>query len=373
MSMMLDPVSFQLPDDFSTHGKPIDTLFGDIFWMSVAFFVAIVGAMIYFCWKYRRRPGHKAEPTGHNQVLEIGWTVAPIPILIWLFHEGFLGYMGLSLAPAGAIEIQVKANQWNWAFVYPNGESADGSDPKQQWCEPGEPCLDPPLHIPVNKPVKLVMSSADVIHAFYVPELRAKRDLVPGMYSSMWFKATRTTDPSHPLDLFCAQYCGGKSTDPSMKQACDNGNAAACDHVELPSDIEHQGINKGFVGHFSMRTKVIIESEDQWNAYVQSLEAPPGAKPEDIGKKLYGKFPCHTCHSVDGSSGAAPTWKGLFGKTEKLNNGTEIVVDENYVRRSILDPSADIVSGYPSPSPMPKVDMKDAQIDQLIAYIKTLK
>ena len=372
MSKTLDPVSFQLPDDFSTHGKPIDTLFGDIFWLSVVFFIAIVGAMIWWSWKYRERPGHKATPTGHNVPLEVAWTIAPIPILIWLFHEGFVGYMGLSLAPSAALEIQVKASQWNWQFVYPNGESDD-----KEWTEPGEPPLPPPLHIPVGKPVKLVMSSADVIHAFYVPELRAKRDLVPGMYSSMWFKATQLTDPKHPLDLFCAEYCGGQSHNPSMKQACDNGNAAACDHVSLDPSIEKEGTAEGFHGHFSMRTKVIIEPEDAWNAYVQSLEAPPGAKPEDIGAKLYKKYPCHTCHSVDGSTGAAPTWKGLWGRTEKMSDGHEVKImdadGENYLRKSILDPSADVVSGYPSPSPMPKVDLKDAQIADIIAYIKTLK
>src|SRR5262249_41283191 len=155
------------------------------------------------------------------------------------------------------------------------------------YCE-GEPPLPAPLHIPVGKPVKLLMSSADVLHAFYVPELRAKRDIVPGMYTSMWFKATKTTD-ERGLDLFCAEYCGGESKNKQLEQACDNGNDAACKAMALSPDIDKQGTAAGYHGHFSMRTKVIIDSWEDWNKYVTSLEAPPGAKPEEIGAKLYKK------------------------------------------------------------------------------------
>ena len=359
---ILDPVSFQLPTDLSTHGQFVDELFGWIFWLSVVFFVAIVGAMCWFAWKYRRRPGYKATPTGHHLVLEIAWTVAPLPILLVLFHLGFVGYMKLSIAPAEAIQIRVKASQWAWQFEYPNGESDDA------------------LHVPYGKPVKLIMSSSDVLHAFYVPELRAKRDVVPGMYSSMWFEAKPVADAEKTcssdaqcgdgtgqsekcdggkcvgyVDLLCAEYCGGRSKD-QQGQEIDPAK---------------------FTGHFAMHAKVTIQSQADYATYLKALEGGPNVTPEQRGQKVYAKKTCVTCHSIDGSKSVGPTWKGVWGRQETMDEGSSApqrLVDENYVRESILDPNKDVVKGYGRPSQMPtRLVTEQKDIDAVIAYLKTLK
>ncbi len=214
---MNEPATFQLPEQMSTVAGDIDWLYYFIYWLSVVLFVAIIGAMLYWAIKYRERKGHKAEPTGHNMPLEIAWTIAPLFILAFLFHKGFVGYMDMAVAPAGSMEIRVNAKQWGWEFVYPNG----GSDSE--------------LHVPVHKPVKLVMGSADVLHSFFVPALRVKRDVVPGMFTSVWFEATHTGQD----DIMCAEYCGGRSKDV-------NGN-------ELPF--------AQMTGHWSMHSLIHVETE----------------------------------------------------------------------------------------------------------------
>ena len=325
---LFDP-TFQLPEAMSTSAPQIDELYYFTYWVSVVFFVGIVGAMIYFAWTYRRRPGVKAEPTGHNLPLELAWTIAPVFILVILFHWGFKGYMDLSVAPVNAEEVRVRAFQWGWDFEYASGAS------------------DSVLHIPVGRPIKFVMSSNDVLHAFYIPEFRTKRDVVPGMYSSVWVQAT---EPGNVV-LTCAEYCGGKSKD-------QNGNELA----------EAQ-----FKGHWAMQAKVVVESEEAYQKYQDGLGG--NKPPEERGRALYEKKQCITCHTTDGSKGIAPTWKGLYGKIETLNDGKKIKVDENYIRESIYEPSAKIVMGYPSPSIMPtfKGVLKDTDIDNIIAYMKTLK
>jgi cytochrome c oxidase subunit 2 len=329
MSTMSLAPTFQLPEQMSTSAPQIDDLYYFIYWLSVVLFVAIIGAMVWFAWAYRARPGHKATPTPHNIVLELSWTLAPLPILAALFHWGFEGYMDLSVAPASAEEIRVRAFQWGWDFEYKNGET------------------DNKLHLPKGKPIKLVMSSNDVLHAFFVPGLRTKRDLVPGMYSSVWFEATQTGE----TDLFCAEYCGGKSKD-------QNGNELAFDQ---------------FKGHWAMLSKVVIEEPAQYETYLESLGG--NKPPAERGKSLYEKKQCIGCHTIDGSKGVAPTWKGIWGRTETMNDGTKVTVDENYVRESVLEPNAKIVQGYASPSVMPtfKGTLKDKDIDAIIAFMKTLK
>ena len=332
--LALDPVSYQLPEAMATSAGPIDWLFGVIFWISAAFFVGIVGAMVFFAWKYRKRPGHKSEPTEHYPILELGWTIAPIPILVLLFHWGFQGYIDLSIPPADAIEIRVKGFQWGWDFEYPNGES------------------DNVLHVPKDRNVKLVMSSTDVLHAFYVPGFRTKRDLVPSMYTSVWFRPTKTGE----TDLMCAEYCGGRSKDA-------NG-----DELQ-PSQ---------FKGHWSMWAKVVVNTPEDFEKYMDGL-APDlkgdPAKLAERGKTIWTKKQCAGCHTIDGSKGSAPTWKGLFGKSHKMADGTDVVADENYVRESILTPNAKIVAGYPSPSLMPSFQgtVKDKDIDAIIAFMKAIK
>jgi cytochrome c oxidase subunit 2 len=344
------PPTFQLPEQMSTVAGDIDWLYYFIYWVSVVLFIAIVGAMAYWAWKYRERKGHKPEPTGHNLPLEVGWTVAPIFILAFMFHKGFVGYMDLAVAPANSIQIRVNAKQWAWEFVYPNGGSSDE------------------LHVPVHQPVKLVMGSADVIHSFFVPALRVKRDVVPGMFSSVWFEATHV---GHD-DIMCAEYCGGRSSGP-------NGELPY-----QPSDDPLHPFPPGqATGHWSMHSMLYVESPEDYAKFLKSIGDPcdqyvttgklcPAEVAAQQGSKLYQSKGCIACHTTTGSRLVGPSWKGIWGKPESTDHG-QVTVDENYVRESILDPTAKIVTGYQGVMPTFRGQMSDAELDELTAYIKSLK
>jgi len=344
------PATFQLPEQMSTVAADIDWLYYFIYWLSVVLFVAIVGAMVYWAIKYRERKGHKAEPTGHNLPLEIGWTVAPLFILVFLFHKGFQGYLDLAIAPANSMEIRVNAKQWSWEFVYPNGGSSDK------------------LHVPVHKPVKLVMASADVIHSFFAPSLRVKRDVVPGMYTTVWFEATHMGKD----DIFCAEYCGGRSQG-------SNG--------ELPyqpsADRDNPYPSGQATGHWAMHSMVYVESPEDFAKFMKSIGdacdqflALGKTCPDDVasvqGQKLYATKGCVACHTTTGARLVGPTWKGIWGKTESTDKG-QVRVDENYVRESVLDPQAKLVTGFPPTMPTFRGQISDAEIDEIIAFIKSLK
>jgi cytochrome c oxidase subunit 2 len=344
------PPTFQLPEQMSTVSGDVDWLYYFIYWLSVVLFVGIVGAMLYFAYKYRERKGHKAEPTGHNLPLELSWTIAPIFILIFLFHKGFQGYIDMSVAPANAIEIRVNAKQWGWEFVYPNGGSSDK------------------LHVPVHKPVKLVMASSDVIHSFYAPALRVKRDLVPGMYSSMWFEATHVGKD----DIFCAEYCGGKS---------HQGEA------ELPyapsGSPDDPYVTGQATGHWAMHSMVYVETPEDYEKFVKSIgdkcdqytaqgkECPADVAAEQ-GQKLSVSKGCVACHTTTGVALVGPSWKGIWGKDEATDKGA-VKVDENYVRESVLDPQAKVVTGFQPVMPTFRGQITDQELAEVMAYIKSLK
>jgi len=233
--------TFQLPESMSTLAPEVDWLYNFIYWLSVVLFVAIVGAMLFWAYKYRERPGHKAVPTGHNLTLEVAWTVAPIFILVFLFHKGFQGYMNLAVAPANAMEVRVNAKQWSWEFIYPNGGSSSM------------------LHVPVHKPVKLIMASGDVIHSFFAPAMRVKRDVVPGMYTTVWFEATHTGKS----DIECTEYCGGRSQGP-------NGELPY-----QPSDDPDNPYPGGqATGHWSMHSMIYVETQDAFDKFMKSIGDP---------------------------------------------------------------------------------------------------
>jgi cytochrome c oxidase subunit 2 len=344
------PPTFQLPEQMSTVAGDIDWLYYFIYWVSVVLFIAIVGAMIWWAIKYRERPGHKATPTGHNMPLEIAWTVAPIFILAFLFHKGFVGYMDMAVAPADSIEIHVNAKQWSWEFVYPNGGSS------------------PELHVPAHKPVKLIMSSGDVLHSFFVPALRVKRDVVPGMFSSVWFQATHT---GHD-DIFCAEYCGGKSQGP-------NGELPY-----QPSDDPLHPFPAGqAVGHWAMHSMLYVEADEDYAKFLKSIgdkceEFASAGKPcpSDIaaaqGQRIYVNKGCTACHTTTGAPGIGPSWKGIWQKEESTNAGP-VKVDENYIRESVLDPQAKIVTGFGPVMPTFRGQMSDQELSEVIAYIESLK
>lgn len=339
--------SFWLPPQASGFAADTDFAFYMILWISAFFFVGIAGTMFLFMWKYRRRtPGREA--TGritHNTKLELLWSIGPGLLLIPMFWLGFTGFMKTRSAPAETYDINVTAQKWNWQFFYPNGIDSDE------------------LHVPIDTDVRLVMSSQDVIHSCFIPAFRVKRDVVPGRYTELWFRATRTG----VFPLYCAEYCG-------------KGHSSMTTIVEVHARDEYdkwletadpiKGLTDEQYGEFVKDPEAFIEKyrdDPVIGKIVGKLETPTM-----MGAKLYKKKGCKTCHTVDGGAHTGPTWKGLFGKPRQFKDGSSIPkADENYIRESILEPGKRIVAGYDNV--MSKLSVSDREIDMLIAYIKSLR
>lgn len=303
------------PDVASTIAQKVDTISYFILLVSIFFFFLIFIAMIVFIVKYRRINGSKAtSQVDHNLKLEIAWTVIPLILLMIMFVWGFRVYLEMSVPPKDSIEIRVTGQKWFWTFDYANGASS-----------PGE------LVVPINIPVKVLISSKDVIHSMFIPAFRIKMDALPNRYTVAWFEANKIGE----YPLYCAEFCG----------------------------TQHSG----------MRAKVRVVSKQDYDEWLEKAGAGgEGVAPEEYGATLYKKYACSTCHSLDGSKITGPTWKGIWGRHEATSKGP-VTVDENYVRESILVPTAKIVEGYQPVMPSYQGILKDKDIDAVIAYMKTLK
>ncbi|MBI4510427.1 MAG: cytochrome c oxidase subunit II [Deltaproteobacteria bacterium] len=305
--------SFWLPKQASTLAKDIDAGWDAAMLVSIIFFVLVVGLAAYFLVRYKRRSASDVtSEVDHSTKLELTWSVIPLGIVIALFFIGLKGYVNAAVAPAEAYEINVTAAQWSWSFSYPNGTISDE------------------LHVPKGRPVRLIMSSTDVVHSFYIPEFRVKSDIIPGQYTTVWFEATEAKETT----LFCTEYCGK--------------------------------------AHSNMLAKVVIDEEEKFNEWVESGGGTKEVSPAELGKSLH-ESRCAPCHTIDGTRTIGPSFKGLFGREEALADGSKVMVDENYLRESILEPTKKVVQGYPAAMPTFSGMLTDKQIDALIAFIKTLK
>lgn len=335
-----------MPVRASTVAPAVDAAFLFIFWVSLIFFVLIAGLMFVFIARYRRRhPGQEASSgVTHNTPLEILWSVIPTVLVCVMFWWGFRVFMDMRTVPENAYEIQVRAFKWGWQFLYPTGVDSDE------------------LHVPVDTPIVLTMSSDDVIHSCYIPAFRVKRDVVPGRYSKMWFQSD--TPGTYPL--FCAEYCGKSHSDMRTVTV-----------VHEPGDFSRwletanplTALTPEQYQEFTQDPQAFIDrykDDPQIGKYVLKLETP-----QQAGARLYVKKSCAQCHSVDGSANTGPTWKGLFGSQREFRDGGSAVADENYIRESILEPNKHIVKGFDAA--MPKVPIKDREIDMIIAYMKSLR
>ena len=291
-----------------TTTEAIDPVFMFIFGVSLVLLLGIATTMVVFVIRYRR--SRSPEPTSQvsgNLWLEVVWIVLPTLMVLAMFFYGWSGYLVLRNVPKGAMEVTVTARMWSWSFTYPNGKTCNK------------------LYVAVNKPVKVELVSRDVIHGFYLPAFRVKRDVVPGMKNHAWFVATKPGS----YDLFCSQYCG--------------------------------------TGHSTMITTVEALPEVEFAAWLEQKEGNPG-----LG--LLEKHGCLGCHTLDGKPGVGPTFKGLWGRSETvLTNGRErhIFVDEAYVRRSILEPNADVVKGFQPIMPSFSGVLKEEEIKAIIDYLRT--
>lgn len=311
--------SVWMPDQHSTFAAQVDWLFYFIYWISVFFTALIAFLVVLFAWKYRQRGTNREgqHTHTHNTALEMTWTLAPTVLVLAIFLFGFRGYMNMATPPANAYDVSVTGRKWSWSFTYNSPYGMVVSDE---------------LHVPVGKPVRLVLESQDVIHSFFVPQFRAKKDVVPGRYNTVWFEAT---DTGH-FDIYCAEYCGTR--------------------------------------HSHMRSKVVVETPQEHDAWLRAQADPTRNPPLEAGKLAYTKYGCNACHTLDGTPSTGPSFKDLFGRTEHLADGTTVQVDEQYIHDSIMDPNKAIVAGFPSPSAMPTFQgrIHPAEVTGLITYLKSI-
>ena len=302
-----------------------DDLYIFLVGLSVFFFVLVVGGMLWFAWKYRDRAGHKSEyVTGHFR-LEVLWTVIPTIMLLGVFGWGWVVYKKMVQTPGDAMTIRVLGKQWLWNFQYDDGRVTTNE-----------------LYVPANKPVRLLMTSEDVLHSFFIPNFRVKQDVVPGSYSQVWFEAK--VPGSH--QVFCAEYCGAAHSD-MLAQL----------HVLDPQAWET--FKRG-------RTPVLAKGR-----------GPEGSAPVmnlvDQGRKLTQLKGCVACHSEDGTTRIGPSYKGLFGSNVEFTDGKTQVADENYLRTSIENPQLTIVKGYPASMPTYKGLLSETELNAVVEYIKSIK
>jgi len=318
-----------LPEQASSVARDHDWLFNFVLIITVFFSLLIFVLMAVFAIKYRHKKGVVVVPGGssHSTALEITWTIIPTILVLAVFYYGFRGYLNSIIVPPNAYEIVVTSQMWKFGFRYPNGY------------------ISPNLVIPKGVPVRLVLTSEDVIHAMYVPAFRLQKMNVPGRYNRFWVEGTVLTPVDAqrmPIEgegyhVFCAMYCG--------------------------------------TSHSEMRAEAyVLEKDDfkNWLEFSSDLEKQPGFTPAWAGQKLSNEAGCFTCHSVDGTSGTGPSWKDLFGEKRNFTDGTSQVADEDYIRESIQYPAKKIVASYGNVMPSYLGRFKDKELGFIIAYMKTI-
>jgi cytochrome c oxidase subunit 2 len=299
------------PLQASTIAREVDQLHFALTGLTLFFTVAIFLTIFYFMVKYRRRsPDQRPEGITNSVPLEVTWTVIPALICVGLFVWGSSLYFANAKTPQGAMEIFVTGRQWMWKIQHPEG--------KREINE---------LHVPVGRPVTLTMTSEDVIHDFFVPAFRIKKDVLPGRYTSLWFTATETGR----YHLFCAQYCGAF--------------------------------------HAGMGGWVIVMTQSDYETWLNSDTS--GQTMESAGETVFQERGCMDCHLTDGS-GRGPSLQGLFGKPIRLGTGETVTANEAYLREAILHPDPKNVPGFQTAMPSYQGQLTDEQILDLIAYLRSL-
>jgi len=299
-----------LPESASTFAALTDPLFWALTIFVLLFAAGVTVVLVYLGVKYRQIPGSGRKSVHvENMALELTWTVIPLVMALGLFFWGAYIFVKMYTIPENAMEINVLGKQWMWKMQHPNGKREVNT-----------------LHIPVNEPIKLMMTSQDVLHSFYVPAFRAKQDVLPARYSQMWFEATKIGE----YHLFCAEYCG--------------------------------------TNHSTMGGKVIVMSRPD---YEEWLEGGPALNPVDAGALIFEQNGCVTCHAA-GTNQRGPSLENVFGHEVELSSGEVVTADEEYIRESILTPNAKIVKGYAPLMSSFKGILSDEDIMNVIAYVKSL-
>jgi cytochrome c oxidase subunit 2 len=299
------------PQQASEQAASIDALYFFLLAVSAFFAILIALLIVVFAVKFHRKHDDEVGEAIHGSLaLELLWTIIPLGITMVMFVWGAQVFFHMTRPPKGAMEIYVVGKQWMWKVQHMDGAREINE-----------------LHVPIGRPVKLIMGSEDVIHSFFIPAFRVKADVVPGRYNTLWFTATQPGQ----YHLFCTQYCGTK--------------------------------------HSAMIGWVTAMEPGDYQAWLSGGSS--GGTMAENGAKLFQDLACSTCH-VENGQGRGPVLKGVYGHTVLLQNGQTITMDDAYIRESILTPQAKIVAGYGPIMPTFQGLVSEEQLLQLIAYVKSL-
>jgi cytochrome c oxidase subunit II len=297
------------PDRASTAAGNVDALYIFLLIVCGLMSLLIFCAIVYFAARYRYRRGVPAEQIEGSTPLELTWTIIPFAVFMVIFFWGAVVYFRGRTPPRDSTEVYVVAKQWMWKLEHAEGQREINE-----------------LHVPVGRDVKLIMTSQDVIHSFFVPAFRMKQDVLPGRYTVAWFRATKPGT----YHLFCSQYCG----------------------------TQHSG----------MIGDIVVMEPAQFEAWMNGGSTGPLSA---TGEKIFSELGCVTCHRSD-STGRGPNLQGVFGKPVQLEDGRTVTADENYIRECILDPGARRVKGFQPMMPTFQGLVSEEQVNALVAYVKSL-
>jgi cytochrome c oxidase subunit II len=299
------------PEQASVQAGQVDAVYFFMVAVAAFFSLLIAGLIVFFAVKYRRREDDGIGVAIHGSLtLELLWTFVPLGIVMVMFVWGAKVFFDLYRPPAGAMEIFVVGKQWMWKVQHMEGQREINE-----------------LHVPVGRPVKLIMGSEDVLHSYYIPAFRVKADVIPGRYNTMWFTANKPGQ----YHLFCAEYCGTR--------------------------------HSGMIGRI-----IAMEPSDfqEWLSGGRAADSPVAA-----GAKLFQDLVCNTCHTGD-TQGRGPVLNGVYGKPVQLQGGGTVIADDAYIRESIMNPQAKIVAGFQPAMPTFQGLVTEEQLLQLIAYVRSL-
>lgn len=294
----------------------VDALFLFIGGVSLFFFLLVEGLLIYFAIKYRKQKGAEGVETPDirgNFLLETVWILIPSIVVASFFYYGYIVFRDIRTPSPGATDIHAVSRQWLFEFRYPDGRMSINE-----------------LRVPAGSPVKLILSSDDVIHSFYIPAYRLKQDMVPGQYTTLYLHP----DKAGTYDILCAEYCG--------------------------------------VAHSTMRAELIVMEPGAYAAWRETQAAPAGLSLAEQGKALVEKSGCLGCHALEGKEKIGPNLGQGFGRKVLLADGTSVTADEEYLRESIYDPKAKVVKGYPAVMPTFKGSLSPDDVGAIIAYLRSL-
>lgn len=325
-----------MPPAATEVAQQVNSLYGFMLITSLISFVLLVGGMIYFVVKYKRRSENDKTPyITHNHFLEFVWSFIPFVIFMVCFAWGAYIFMEMRDFKENSLEINVYGKKWVWEFEYKNGRKVTPEvDEKGQQ-------VPSTIVVPLDTPVKLIMTSSKitpedkaVLHSFFVPAFRVKQDVIPGRFTALTFTPTE----KGMFQVFCTEYCG--------------------------------------TGHSAMLARIHVVDKAEFDAWILGDSADGGKELTlaDKGRQAYAKWACIGCHTLDGKPSTGPTWKGLYGSSRAFNDGTSATADEDYIRESVWDPNKRVSKGYePNKMPAFKGMVNEEEMAAIIEFMKTVK